>query len=413
MVAKTIYIAEVIAHRYMLTGVVIQLIIHQSRRYPMFKQIICFSLLLCSFRCYAQTSNIDTLSFSLEKKLLVFKGKLNGAEVDFAFDTGAEIGVLNSANQVVAKCDIGSNKKRVKDANNKTVKGQKISIEKLTIGSFEFEDVRSLYADMEFLQCNQLYLLGQNVISKLNWRFDFTNHSVLVSESPFSIDSSFTQLPVTGSSKRPFTEFALGSKKVNRCLIDFGYTGILDFPESDLINSFYYGSASSGSTTIGLYSNMGLGGLGDPDTLKSVKLHEFVLGGLHFADVLVSIPEKASLKIGVGFFSKYCNQVILNHTTGAYYVHPNPQPPTFSAVSDARISMVAGKLLVTGKSLSANSTASALQIGEEIKTIAGKSALDFPQPCDFFNWFTFLPLAEIEIEKITGEKVVVKRGWIK
>ncbi len=379
----------------------------------MLKICIALFIFVSSVCCFSQSNKIDTLSFTMAKKLLVFKGQLNGASVDFAFDTGAGIGVLNSANQEVAKCETDTRKKGVRDANNKIVKGQNISIEKLTIGSFEFEKVKSLYVDMEFLQCNKLYLLGQNVISKLNWLFNFENNTVQISQTPFATDNSYTSMPVKGTSKRPLTELQFGDKKIKNCLIDFGYSGVLDYPESDFINGLYDANKVTAKASVGIYSSMGLGGLGKPDTLKSVMLNGVTIGGLSLDDVLVSIPEKTGLKIGVGFFSKYCSAVILNHSTSSYFLKPNNKGVAGAKVFDARISIVDGKFIVTGKNLSPNTTASALEVGDEIKSVEGKAITDFANPCDYFNWFSFSTLEEIIVEKLNGEKVTIKRGWMK
>ncbi len=377
------------------------------------KIIFTVFIFLCSVCCFSQSNKIDTLPFTMAKKLLVIKGKLNGASVDFAFDTGAGIGVLNSANQEVANCDLDTRKKGVKDANNKTVKGQIISIEKMTIGSFEFEKVKSLYVDMEFLQCNKLYLLGQNVISKLNWLFNFENNMVQVSQTPFATDDSYNAMPLKGSNKRPYTEMQIGNKQIKNCLIDFGYSGVIDISESDFINGLYASNKQTDNTSVGIYSSMGLGGLGKPDTLKTVKLNGVGIGGVSFDNILVSIPEKTDFKIGVGFFSKYCSAVILNHSTASYFLKTNNQQVAATKIFDARISIVEGKFIVTGKNLSANTTALALEIGDEIKSVSGKAITDYANTCDYFNWLSFTNLNEIIIEKINGEKVTVKRGWMK
>ncbi len=379
----------------------------------MLKISIALSVFLCSFSCFSQSIKVDTLSFTLAKKLLVFKGMLNGASVDFAFDTGAGIGVLNSANQEVAKEKISNSRKKAKDSNNKLVKGKEADIENVAIGSYVFKKVKSLYFDMEFLQCNQMYLLGQNVISKLNWLFNFENNTVLVSETPFMMDSSYTSMPVKGTSKRPYTELQIGDKQIKNCLIDFGYTGVIDFPESDFINGLYAAKQASNNTSMGIYSGMGLGGLGKPDTLKSVRLDSVSIGALGFKDVLVSVSEKTDFKIGVGYFSKYCSSVILNHSTGSYFQKLRNKSVAVDKVFDVRISISDGKFLVTGKKFLPSTTASALEVGEEIKSVNGKSISDFANTCEYFNWINFTPQEEIIVEKLNGEKVTVKRGWMK
>ena len=349
----------------------------------------------------------------MAKKLLVFKGMLNGAIVDFAFDTDAGIGVLNAANQEVAKEKISYSRRKAIDANNRLVKGREVDIKNVAIGSFVFKKVKSLYFDMEFLQCNKLYLLGQNVISKLNWLFNFDNNTVQVSETPFKEDSSFTVIPVKGTNKRPYTELQIGGKKIYNCLIDFGYTGIIDFPETDFINEKYSDHQASDNTSVGIYSGMGLGGLSKPDTLKSFKLDSVSIGTAGFNDMMISVSEETDLKIGVGYFSKYCSAVILNYSTSSYFQEPRNKTVLLNKVFDARISISDAKFIVTGKKNSPSTTASALEIGEEIKSVAGKSISDFANTCDYFNWFNFTTQNEIIVEKLNGEKLTIIRGWMK
>ena len=59
----------------------------------MFKPILGLVITLCSITSYAQVKNIDTIPFSLDNKLLVFKALINDVVVDFAFDTGAGLGL--------------------------------------------------------------------------------------------------------------------------------------------------------------------------------------------------------------------------------------------------------------------------------------------------------------------------------
>ena len=47
-------------------------------------------IIIFNNRAFAQNNVvIDTIPFNLEKRLLVFKGTINGVAIDFAFETGA------------------------------------------------------------------------------------------------------------------------------------------------------------------------------------------------------------------------------------------------------------------------------------------------------------------------------------
>ena len=63
------------------------------------KKIITLVILLLFVKVsFPQNNQLDSLSFNIDKGLLIIEGYLNGIKTDFAFDTGAGMGVLNSKN---------------------------------------------------------------------------------------------------------------------------------------------------------------------------------------------------------------------------------------------------------------------------------------------------------------------------
>jgi len=46
--------------------------------------------------CKGQDNRISEIPYTLDKRLLVFKGQLNGIETNFAFDTGAAEGIAST-----------------------------------------------------------------------------------------------------------------------------------------------------------------------------------------------------------------------------------------------------------------------------------------------------------------------------
>lgn len=376
-------------------------------------KILSVLLLFVSVTGCSQQTRVDTIPFTLSKKLLVFKGTMNDVSVDFAFDTGAGMGVANSATQKRVPFNVKNSKKGITDANMKTVKLQNIGIEKLSIGGYEFKNIKSILHDMEYLKCNDLYLLGMDVIGKLNWRINFSNNTIQVSETPFAVDSSYTALPIKYLRNRPVTDLYIGNYKMPKCLIDFGFTGTIDIPESGYINQLFSEKQQAGFSSVELSSTMALTGLGKADTVKLMKLDSVLLGGRLFKKIPVIISEKTDFKIGVGFFANYCTQLVLNHTDDSYYFVYNNNPTAGPNKLDTRITYTNGKLFVTGKNLSANSTALGLSIGEEVKSVDGKTAANFANNCEFLNSFYLSAASEILIEKLNGEKLAIKRQEIK
>ena len=84
---------------------------------PLKPLLIFFFLFVKTINTNAQETKIDTIPFSLDKKLIVFKGKINGQEIDFAFDTGAQSGVANTKNVEKAAIKTLGKGTKIKDSN--------------------------------------------------------------------------------------------------------------------------------------------------------------------------------------------------------------------------------------------------------------------------------------------------------
>ena len=70
---------------------------------------IALLLVLCVFTstaCFAQ-NKVDSIPFHYDAKLIVFKGKINDIDTDFAFDTGASMSVLPTDIAASAKVNVG------------------------------------------------------------------------------------------------------------------------------------------------------------------------------------------------------------------------------------------------------------------------------------------------------------------
>jgi len=172
----------------------------------------------------AQNNQIDSLTFSTEKGLLIFEGYLNGVKTDFAFDTGAGVGVLNNTIIPNAKIEIKGTRK-INDSQKKTAKLDNAKIANLKIGSYNFPDLTSVVADMPFLYCNKTYLLGGDIINLLNWMFDFQKNIVYFSKTPFAPQSNMRQMPFKIIGNRHFSNLVIQGTPLDSVLIDFGYAG--------------------------------------------------------------------------------------------------------------------------------------------------------------------------------------------
>lgn len=379
----------------------------------MIKAIIVVVLILSSSTAFTQINKIDTIPFSLENKLLVFKALINDVVVDFAFDTGASLGLSNSTIQSSTGLIVKKGSQTISDANLKKIKINNTVIKKMQIGSHLIENIKGAIYDMEFLTCHKYYLLGMDVIGKLNWKIDFDQQQLLVSKLPFPTKNNQIEIPVSNASHRPKTSLVINGINYPNCLIDLGYTGSITISENEHLNTLYQQMIGTGKTELSLNSNMSVTGLGKADTVKTLQLDKIKMGQYDFTHVNTTVYEKTEFKIGIEFFSTQTKELILNHTTGKYYIEPRTNSEPLPLPLDARVSYQEGKLRITALNLNQNSSAKQLSIGENIKSINGKQASDFNDNCQFLFEFYHPKNPSILIEKLDGSFVKIQRSPFK
>ena len=371
---------------------------------------ISFLFFLLSHKAHSQSRQIDTLNFSTKSGLLVIKGYLNNNEAYFAFDTGASIGVLNSthtsSNQIESK-----GKKSIRDSNNASKTMGKGKIDVLKIGSFSFENIESVIYDMPFLVCNNLYLLGGDIIYRLNWQFDFEKNIVYVSKATFKPKAEMTELRIQFVNNRHFADFEVGGSIFRKCLIDFGYSGTLEVSKTEALFAKLKKEKEDKMQTItSKTSSMGLSSITFGQETTTLFIDSLKAGSAVFKNVKVNIKEKTDKKVGLKFFSQNLSTVILNNTDSKYWLKSIHKPMDNNLGFDADFYLNNGKLEMVGKNLNEKSTAKKLNIGEEVKSIDTRTANSFKDVCEFLKWKADQSnKTEILIEKLNGEKITILR----
>ncbi|RZL30330.1 MAG: hypothetical protein EOO96_18335 [Pedobacter sp.] len=253
---------------------------------------------------YTQENQIDSLSFSTEKGLVIFEGYLNDVKTSFAFDTGAGMGVLNSKNV----SDSGIKRKgstKINDSQKNLAKLDLARINNLKIGSYNFQNITSVIADMPFLYCNAAYLLGGDVINKLNWKFNFQNNKVYFSKNPFVPQESMCEMPFKIVGNRHFSMLAFQDEIIDNVLIDFGFAGncTMDLKSkstqeilSKILPENIYASKSS---------SMGLNSMSVGKTTSSFFLDSVIFGGVAVNNFKVNAMNDTHNKIGLSFLKKH------------------------------------------------------------------------------------------------------------
>lgn len=367
--------------------------------------LVLIPFLAFSANVSAQDNRIDTLSFSMKSSLLVIEGAINGNKALFAFDTGAYAGVLNRK-QVAANNIKNTGNKNVRDSNNENKKMGRGKISTISIGSFSFENIESVIYDMPFLLCNDFYLLGGDVINRLNWKFDFTNNLAYISKTPFVPSKDMTVLPVQFINNRHFTDLQVDGKSV-KYLIDFGYSGVLDVPTNEVNFTKIQRQKESQSSVLKSQStSMGLGSMSVGQQMSTFFVDSVNLGAATFKNIKANVKDKTDKKIGVRLFKDNLSSVILNNSDKKYWLQQLKTPLKTELGFDADYFLIDGKLQIVGKSLGDKSTAKALNVGDEIRAVNGKTAASFADVCSFIIWRQEQGgNKDLTIETLKGEKI--------
>jgi predicted aspartyl protease len=381
---------------------------------PLKPLLIFFFLFVKTINTNAQETKIDTIPFSLDKKLIVFKGKINGQEIDFAFDTGAQSGVANSKNVTKAQIKTLGKGTKIKDSNQVLKKIESTEIQDFQIGNFHFPKIKDYTIDMPYLYCADLYLLGQTVIKKLNWQFDFEKMLVYISKSPFKENQNSINWAITSyKGNRPHVNFEIGGKVFKNLLVDTGYTSVFELDSTySIVRNAFLQKQNIGRGYQVMASTMGLMGFGKPSLTKEFRMDSIKIGNTLFKDVPIIINPGTDNKVGIKFFSDLCRTFTINFSTNNILLDLKNQSKIERSMLDAKVAVKEGKFIIIAKTIGENSSSSELDINEEVLTLNGKKVDDFADECDFLLWFYLFKENKMIIEKLNGEKITLKRMFV-
>jgi hypothetical protein len=368
------------------------------------------SILFC-VNVFAQQATIDTIPFSLEKRLIVFGGSINGVPINFAFDTGATTTVSNTNTNRAANIELLGGQRKVKDANQQVAKIDNTFIQTLSIGNKKVTNFKGLSYDMQYLNCANLVLLGQDVIKKFNWKIDFEKQVLYISNKAFETDNTMITWPVTYKGGRPHINFTVNGKSYSNCLIDMGFTQIFDVNQNvDVLSNEAKYKINQQKANQHITSSMGLMGYGKPEDVTYFVSDSIYFNNTLFTKVPVSLSGKTDNKLGVQFFNGACKQLVFNFSINTMHLLLKNEVIQPFSQFDARVSMQDGKLVISGKNISSNTTATVLNIGDIVKAINGKQYKDFTSECDYLLWTYQYKESSFSVEKIDGEIVIIKKS---
>ncbi|RZJ48770.1 MAG: hypothetical protein EOO44_19800 [Flavobacterium sp.] len=375
------------------------------------KSFLLIALTFILIKSYPQNNPIDSLKFSTETGLLAIEGYLNGVKTNFAFVTGASMGALTNDNVKDSKITIiGSIK--INDSQKNTAKINKAKIDSLRIGSQNFLDITSVVADMAFLQCNKMYLLGGDVINKLNWKFDFQKNVVYFSKTPFLPENKMTKMPFKIIGNRHFSNLNVGGTTIDNVLVDFGYAGNCTMDIASKSTKELIKNQSPENLYKSKSFSMGINSASLGKETNAFFVDTLLFGGMQFNNFKISAMPNTHNKIGLFFFTKNFSQMIINNTELTYWLMPGHITPQKTLIFDAGFNFNdKNKIEVVALNNAVNNSAKALNIGQVIFSINDRNANSFADKCEFMSWyFEQTKLPKMVIELLNGEKIEIKKS---
>ena len=369
-----------------------------------------FFFLSTLLSCKGQDENIYEIPFSIDKRLIVFKGKLNGIETDFAFDTGAAEGIATTKDEKRNGVKRANGSQQISDGNGKVTQLQTVFTKELLIGGFTFENVRASINDMQYLYCMDLYLLGADIIRKLNWEFDFEKLILKVSKNSFAVNENMAVIPVTYEHNTPRTQLTINGVTFKDVLIDIGFTGSMTIPNtSKKIQNLLEIKRQLGLVTSQMASSFAAAGMSKPALTETIIIDSLTIDNYSYKEIEADFKANTDFKIGLSFFASTCDKVIINNSQKKYYLQLKSKS-TFKSKFPISVLLTDGKLKISFITISNSMVNKTFVINEEIKSINGKAATDFENECDFLNWFYLNKWDKHIIQKTNGEMVEVLRS---
>lgn len=372
-------------------------------------QFFRFILLFNFLFAFAQESKVDTLSFDVNRSLLVLDGKINSVPAKFVFDTGAGLGVITRAFFAKEIPENKGNTINVQDSNNQISLASTVVLDSIAIGSFKFHKHTALVYDMPFLKCKNYFLLGADIINKLHWKFDFNNKKGYVSNRAFNVPANAENISFNIKQNVHYADIYVNDKKIKNVLIDLGYNGFFEINRHHKEARHLINTTNPDQMIYGLGTNMGMVSTKRKESIYlKTKTMSFSEKGTILNQYNVNI-EDTDTKIGLGFFLKTCDALVINPIEKRYSIlfksTINDTAPKYVSQS-ASILLENEKLVVTSK---LDLKELNLEIGEVVESIDGRKAKDFNDLCDYLDFMFSIKKEQTEVIKLNGEKVMITK----
>ncbi len=257
----------------------------------------CFIISGCTATRYQNQGQTEPVHFHYKttfvpyKSCVVFPVIIGSDTCNFLFDTGCQITLIQNDS-------VKDGNLKVTGASDKSMKLGHMVIDSLKIGDICFKNTQAATGDFDGLKAKIADfggLIGQPIISKANWRIDYTTNTIEISSEDLS-DPDFKILPTKVKSGWSFTWITIDGRKY-KALIDLGSSKGLSIPRDTktaetIIRKFKF--------TDNIREIYRIGGL--EQVKEKVGSLPVVAGDLAFNDVETSVLNTNKIRIGNLFF---------------------------------------------------------------------------------------------------------------
>ncbi|MFY0625590.1 MAG: aspartyl protease family protein [Reichenbachiella sp.] len=272
----------------------------------------------------------EAIEVQVLNDLIIIPVTIEGTQYRFLFDTGAPFSISTQIQNQMSYKKISSS--QIKDTDENKSQVDYVTVSTLELGKIAFYNQTAFVANFEsnpILKCMKLDgIIGSNLIRHCNWKIDFGNKEITISDLSHSNDSpNFSNIPFHYDQQyNMMVDLNVGRAKIKNLTIDYGFNRSLSLPtnvfstlkDKEIIKKTFFEVGTSRSGIIGkpraINREMGI-----LDTIKLSDVHHFNT---------LAKAEGSGL-IGTGILSKHLIFIDWkNHTIQIDSKHPSPSNPS-------------------------------------------------------------------------------------
>ncbi len=246
--------------------------------------------------------------FTMNSELIEIKAMVNGEAKNMIFDTGADLSLI-AQEKPTGKIT------EVEGAANKSIKLGQDKVASISIGDVSFENTFAVNGKLEGIEQKMEDfggIIGQPIIAKANWLFDFDTKMMTLSNQTINHDG-FTAIKIDRKKGRPYTTLSVDGIEYN-AIIDLGSSSSLSIPENHPLAQKLIAELDFTTSVDQVFTISGLRDV----TKQTSSLSKLQLGDIEMTDVEVTILKSSQIRIGLAMFKDY--QLLIDSDQQVYRI---------------------------------------------------------------------------------------------